>query len=511
MLVFFNDTAPYQTVSISSYSISPSSSTVGSTITLSISALNAQSVWAVVTSPNSQEQTINLINDNSVSFVPSPSVVGTYSATFYANSSTGAIASAIDSFVFTAQTTTPSGGPSGGGTSGSGVKTIEKIEKCDYNWDCTPWSVCSNGNQTRKCVNIGTCEGEEKKPIEQRICSDSLFDIKLTDLEITKCKNKSHSGDDIFHFKVHLIETQGVEKIDVHIKYSIIDEKGYEVFSQIKTIAVEKELIYDKEIKDIELEDGKYILRVDILYGNLQRAFAQQDFVIKNGILSYVSQKIFIYNFLIILGCLIVLIALIALIIFMICKLIKRCKLIKSIKLKKTAKSNKVTYKSRIRQNLNKIKSKKTLIIITCLITIGTSLILKSSITGFVTGEINITNNNKNIIGFILIISLLGLLVFFSKIKIIKNIKFIKAKKSSEKLKNSLNELIGKKVYTKEGNYIGNVNNLTLHKNKIDSLKIKLDKKYNFNAKGIFVNYKNVDNVGQIVIVDNEILQKLNL
>ena len=39
-------------------------------------------------------------------------------------------------------------------------------------------------------------------------------------------------------------------------------------------------------------------------------------------------------------------------------------------------------------------------------------------------------------------------------------------------------------------------------KNKIDSLKIKLDRKIKSKTKGIIVKYKNVKSVGHIVIVD---------
>jgi len=50
-----------------------------------------------------------------------------------------------------------------------------------------------------------------------------------------------------------------------------------------------------------------------------------------------------------------------------------------------------------------------------------------------------------------------------------------------------------------------------LGENKIDSLKIKINKKYRFKHKGIVINYKNVKSVGQIVIIDGNILEKLNI
>jgi hypothetical protein len=123
---------------------------------------------------------------------------------------------------------------------------------------------------------------------------------------------------------VDLTEKMGVEKIDVHIKYSIINEENYEIFSQIETKAIKKSLFYEKEIKEIALVDGEYILRVDILYGNLQRAFAEQKIVIQKGeLVIFPEEKIFIDKFIIISAGLILVVVLIVLI------------LIKSIRKKK--------------------------------------------------------------------------------------------------------------------------------------------------------------------------------
>ncbi len=268
---FFENTTYSRTVSISSYSISPTSAVVGSTISLYISALNYQFVWAKIVSPNSQNQTINLVNNEFVTYTP-PSVVGTYTVTFYANSSTGSIASAVDYFTLTAQTTTPSGGGSSGG---GGTTTI--IEKCTYLWDCTPWGLCADAKQKRECKNTGTCNGTESKPIEEMQCSMALFDIslKLKNIELTENRN--------LRFNINLIEKIGTEKIDVYIKYTIIDKNNEEIFSQIETKAVQGNLSYEKETEEIKLADGKYTLRADIFYGYQQKASAEQKFKIIDG------------------------------------------------------------------------------------------------------------------------------------------------------------------------------------------------------------------------------------
>ena len=281
---FFEESAYLRTVSISSYSISPKSAVVGSTIGLFVTALNAQSVWAQVTSPNSQVQILNLVNGQTLNYLPVPSVVGRYDVVFYANDSTGAVTSVVDFFDLTSHGSSSSGISSGSG-GGSGGGTTRVIERCNYNWDCTPWNVCSDNIQSRTCKNIGTCVGNESKPIEQMQCSESLFDIALI-LD----KVKFTAGN--INFNINLDEKIGLEKIDVHVKYSIINSTGYEVFSQIETKAVEKSLSYDKTLDGFNLVDGDYILRVDVLYGNLQRAFAEQKFSILNGELNANSNGI---------------------------------------------------------------------------------------------------------------------------------------------------------------------------------------------------------------------------
>jgi sporulation protein YlmC with PRC-barrel domain len=260
----------FTTVSINSYSISPKSAVIGSTIGLRVDANNAQSVWVEITAPNSQTQTLNLVNGQMFNYLPVPSIIGRYNLVFYANSSTGAVASVVDHFDLTEQVQTiqPSSGSGGGGSGGS-------IQSCTYNWDCTPWSLCNEGKQTRTCVNIGTCNGNESKPATTNACSESLFDITL-DLDDLTLQNGK------MRFTLDLIEQYGLELIDVHLKYSIINTENEEVFSQIETKAIQGSLSIGKELL-VDLEDGNYKLRVDVLYGNLQRAFAEQSFAVENG------------------------------------------------------------------------------------------------------------------------------------------------------------------------------------------------------------------------------------
>ncbi len=412
---FFDNTIYHRIVSITSYSISPASAVVGSTIGLSISALNAQAVWAKVVAPNAQQQTINLVNNEFITYAP-PSIVGRYNVTFYANSSTGAIASVVDYFELTAQITPP---PSGGSPSGGGGSTTTIIEKtCNYIWDCTPWSLCRDGKQTRECKMIGECEGiEVEKPKEEIQCFDALFDItlKLGSIELTQNM--------YLIFNINLTETIGKEKIDVHIKYTIINKNNEEIFSQIETRAVEKNLFYSKKIDDIQLVDGEYTLRVDILYGNLQRAFAEQNIKISNG----------------------------------------------------------------------KIETGESISDIQNIIEIE---------TGKSTSNIQI--NWFVLSAFIFIIAII-LLVFIKRKKIMGIIENIKEKIRKKYPCNSVRGLIGKKVYTDSGDYVGEIKDIILDENKIDSLKIKLDEKQ-FSTKGIILKWNYIVSCGEIITIDSKVL-----
>jgi sporulation protein YlmC with PRC-barrel domain len=74
---------------------------------------------------------------------------------------------------------------------------------------------------------------------------------------------------------------------------------------------------------------------------------------------------------------------------------------------------------------------------------------------------------------------------------------------------NSVTGLINKKVYSENGNYIGEVKEIILEKNRIESLKIMLDKKYKFKTKGIIINYKHVKSVGEMILVDEKVSEYL--
>lgn len=424
---FFDDVSYYRTVNINSYSINPKKAAVGSPIGLYISASNYQSVWAKIIAPNKQEQILSLINEQTINFVPSPSIIGTYQVIFYANSSGGAITSVIDYFELTEQANPPQS------NSGGGSETKKIIEKCSYIWDCTPWSICFNGKQTRTCKNVGTCIGNESKPIEEIKCSEALFDISIMLKDIIVTENKS------LKFNLSLIEQFGVEKIDVHIKYSIINKSNYEIFSQIETIAVEKNLTFDKSFEGMNLEDGEYILRVDVLYGNLQRAFAEKKF--------------------------------------------------------------RVFYELIEREGSEDIQNK------------GKIFNSRKTLTGKIAYELSSDKSRMALTYFAIILVVVLLLILGRGIisifkRIYRQLYLVCIK--SKYVKNSVLYLIGKKVYSESGNYIGRVRDVILGENKIEGIKIEIDKKYNFSRKGVLISYKYVKGVSEIVIVNEVVLENIH-
>ena len=82
------------TLQISSTTISPYAVINGSNVTLSISANNAESVWATITKPDSSQENLTLTNNANTNFT-NTTLLNRYNVTFYANDSSGEIVSSI--------------------------------------------------------------------------------------------------------------------------------------------------------------------------------------------------------------------------------------------------------------------------------------------------------------------------------------------------------------------------------------------------------------------------------
>ena len=529
---FFSDTSYHRTVIISSYSVSPKTAYTPASIGLYISALNYKSIWANITRPDSVVERVELTNNDYVYYTAS--ILGTYNITFYASGSDGSLSSVIDHFYIIKPT--GGGGSSGGGGGSSGGSSGGEEEQkppitpdpCTYIWDCTPWSVCKDGKHTRECKNIGDCKGTGTKPIEEIKCSETFFDILLNLSDITVTEDKT------IIFKVNFTEMRGVEKINVLIKYSIINEEGYEVFSQIETKAVEGKLEYEKKLSDIKLLNGEYTLKVDALYGNLQRSFAEEKFRVVSGEIIFgerpdevepsLSEK-FNYKLLFMILGLILILILILIIIFSrrksakergeeaikqrlkegwaaldkgdISEARKKYKDIKSIynliDYSNTRVYNKVM---KFYDSLKKVSLIGIIILFPLLF--APSVLNKLGFTGNFIGN----TPGKTSLMFILVLSffILFLLVFS-----IGQLTRLVGKKIYE---NSISSLISKQVYSSNGYLIGKVKEVILKDNKIHSLVLDLDKKYN-SSKGIVIEYKAVKNIKSVVIIDEKVIPHL--
>lgn len=485
---FWGNTTYHISLSITPITIYPASAVKGSIIRSSISTLNSESVWANVTLPSGSQEVLTLIKNGNAYYVDYiANSVGTYTVTFYANDSQGYTTSAIGTFEITSPITPVVPGPSGGG----GGTTII-IQNCSYVWDCSSWSVCLEGKQVRSCNNLGSCVGTVGKPLESRVCSDALFDVtvKLEDLVLTP--------DEKLKINVSLIETKGIEKIDVQMKYTIIDINNTEIFSQIETKAIEKSLSYEKIFDNIKLKEGKYILRVDIVYNNLQRAFAEQKFSVKKAgteieKISLIQKIIdFIKNW--------IYWIIIALLILAVLYLI--------YKLKKKFIRTKVTphdYRTRIKENLKRIKGRHLRLIFITLASIGLATSLGSRISSFAIKEISLGKIDIGILGAILVLGMLGATALIYRKKIAE--RFFSRKGY---LKNGIKNLIGKEVYLENGDYLGRIKEVFLTENKVTELKVRLHKKSGLGVKGLIFKYGYVKDIGEIAIVSDHLLGSLN-
>ncbi|MEK6888981.1 MAG: PRC-barrel domain-containing protein [Nanoarchaeota archaeon] len=119
------------------------------------------------------------------------------------------------------------------------------------------------------------------------------------------------------------------------------------------------------------------------------------------------------------------------------------------------------------------------------------------------------TTNNRNYFLVFLTILIFGCCFIFLKYKEKIKSLVLKLEKKCELKNNSIKGLINKEVYTDEGVFIGNIKEAVLEKNKIHSIKIELDKRHKFKMRGIILEYSLVKAIGNIVIIDNEVIESI--
>lgn len=388
--------------------------------------------------------------------------------------------------------------PSGGGISGEGESS------CYYDWQCINWfpSICpESGIRERICVNKGTCNGIEEMPSLNQTCeylgqSEPLFDIYLT----LQDKYKEICSGDKIKANIKLENYAKVELLDAFMTYWVVDENNKLIVESKDTRAVEKEISFNIEL-DIpkSTSPGAYRFYSEITYSGNKTAVAGETFeVLSQENCEFFSSKRFNWMYLVygVAGIIAIL-----LILLMIKLFESKFRIIKNKSKPKVHRE----YKNKIKENLKRIRGKTFLTILAGLMLMVVLFIGKSEMTGFVVENSSEFSNNWNTVGFILIAGILGLLVFAYRKKIVEKIEIKRINKYS---RSSIKGLIKKKVYSEDGNYLGKVSEIILSENRIDSLRIKLEKKYRI--KGIIMKYKNIKGVGHIVIVDEKISEKID-
>ncbi len=126
-----------------------------------------------------------------------------------------------------------------------------------------------------------------------------------------------------------------------------------------------------------------------------------------------------------------------------------------------------------------------------------------TTITGFfIKNTPDIKTINKFIILLIWLILAIALILLV-----------IYLKKKKQKHINRLTHLKGIRVYTSDGIEIGRIKEIFIENHKIHSIQIKLSKKLKknkkFKPKGIYVNYKYIDAIKEIIIINHKIIEKI--
>lgn len=121
---------------------------------------------------------INFTITNAMSHTFSWNVSDGQSYTFYykCNDTSGNVNPASTTHSFSVASPTPPSQPGGGGGGGGGGA----FPSCIENWNCSDWSDCINGIETRTCNDIKNCGTTTNKPEEQHKCAAPAAPISVT-------------------------------------------------------------------------------------------------------------------------------------------------------------------------------------------------------------------------------------------------------------------------------------------------------------------------------------------
>lgn len=160
------------------------------------------------------------------------------------------------------------------------------------------------GNETAKIKDIEYIPNKKvnlyiKKIIEKELIPEGEY-FELFDLTVRLAEEKIYNSRDLNAFIIFENFGEGPSEID--IVYSIINEKGSEVYRGIDSKVVQTEDRVAKDFNFLELPIGKYILRAEIFYGQNQTGESEQDFeIVKMPFINQLGGPLFFISTIIIL------------------------------------------------------------------------------------------------------------------------------------------------------------------------------------------------------------------
>jgi len=216
---------------------------------------------------------------------------------------------------------------------------FEDDEDCKAQWECNDWGDCINGYQTRSCENLKpTCSGE--KPEERNSCESGVEAAKEEPIEeipeevIEEVPEEEVSEEEVTEEEVEEIPEEVIEEVpeeepveeipeelldasimleenvisrseDLTVRvflesfgrkfasarfiYTILDSEGNSVYSSFDETRIYTERVVTKRFEDLDLEDGKYTLDLDIEYAGILEEF-DQSFEIKSSPLKKIRE-----------------------------------------------------------------------------------------------------------------------------------------------------------------------------------------------------------------------------
>jgi len=114
--------------------------------------------------PNGSTTTLKIVDNETLTFIDADSLSeGVYSYIVYATDKVGHNGKSIKKEVVISK-------------ENGGVRRVvggrrETSYICEEMWECSSWSACINGRQTRTCEDLNNCGTELLKPAESRACA----------------------------------------------------------------------------------------------------------------------------------------------------------------------------------------------------------------------------------------------------------------------------------------------------------------------------------------------------